>query len=293
MTVELVLDCRAIIGESLLWVPEEGRLYWADIKAPSLHALHLDSGETAQWRVSAALGGFALDGAGRALVALRSGLHWLNLDDGAQELIMRAPFDPALIRFNESACDSAGRFWIGSMTDPAPGVQTKRTGALYCYTSRDGLRAYPDFAYITNGMAWNQDESVFFLSHSEERVIYKYPYDASRGMLGQRQTFANPQAGPGVPDGAAIDEAGHYWCAMHGAGCLYCYSPEGELAEIVDLPVSQPTKCCFAGEHLEYLYISSARDGLDSKALRREPHAGALFRMKPERPGLRRHWRVV
>src|ERR1700757_718173 len=133
MTPELVLDCRAIIGESLLWVPEEGRLYWADIKAPALHALHLTSGQTKCWDLPSDIGGFALDGAGRALVALRNGLYWLSLNTGRQELIAPAQFNPALIRFNESACDSKGRFWVGTMTDPVPGVHTDRTGALYSY----------------------------------------------------------------------------------------------------------------------------------------------------------------
>lgn len=292
MTPELVLDCRAIIGESLLWVPEEGRLYWADIKAPSLQSLHLASGEVKQWRVSSDLGGFALDGAGRAVVALRNGLHWLDLASGAAQRILPPPFDPELIRFNESGCDSTGRFWVGTMTDPVGNKQTARTGALYSFTRREGLRAYPDFAYITNGMAWNADETVFFLSHSEEGVVYKYPYDAIQGKLGRRSVFIR-NASAGLPDGAAIDAAGNYWCAMHGASCLHRYTPDGALAELVELPVSQPTMCCFAGDGLEYLYISSARDGLDAAALVREPLAGALFRIKPEIPGLPRHWRVA
>jgi sugar lactone lactonase YvrE len=68
-----------------------------------LQSLHLSSGEVQQWRVSSDLGGFALDGAGRALLALRGGLHWLDLATGAVQLITPSPFDSALIRFNEAA----------------------------------------------------------------------------------------------------------------------------------------------------------------------------------------------
>jgi sugar lactone lactonase YvrE len=291
MTPELVLNAHAIISESLLWVPEDGRLYWADIKAPCLHALHPASGETQRWDVLGDLGGFALDGAGRALLALRTGLHWLTLATGAVKQIVPAPFDPKLIRFNEAACDSKGRFWVGGMTDPPPGVKTSRTGALYSYTMGDGLRAYPDFAYITNGMAWNADESLFFLSHSEEKIVYQYIYDIGQSRLGARRPFVKI-AGPGIPDGAAIDEAGDYWCAIHGAGCLHRYTKSGDLAERIELPVSQPTMCCFAGDGLNDLYISSASEGLDEEALKREPHAGALFRVRTRLRGLKRHWKV-
>ena len=37
MPVETVLDCHAIIGESVTWIPSERALYWIDVKAPTLH----------------------------------------------------------------------------------------------------------------------------------------------------------------------------------------------------------------------------------------------------------------
>jgi sugar lactone lactonase YvrE len=289
--LELVVDARAFIGESLLWVPEEGLLYWADIKAPALYALEPVSGKNRRWEVPTELGGFALDGKGRALLALRNGLHWLTLETGLLEQIAPPPFDPRLIRFNESGCDSKGRFWVGTMTDPPAGEATAQTGALYSFTSREGLRAHPDSARITNGMAWNDDETILYLSHSEERVVYQYSFDAAAGRLGTRREFIKIE-GPGVPDGAAIDENGYYWCAIHGEGRLHAYSPSGALAETLALPVSKPTMCCFAGEDLEWLYVSSARDGLDAAAMAKEPEAGGLFRIKTGQRGQKRNWRV-
>ena len=291
MKIELVEDARASIGESPLWVPQEETLYWADIKAPCLFARKLTDDSQRRWVLPADIGGFALDGRGRALVALRTGLHWLSLDTGRLALAAPAPFDPALIRFNESGCDSTGRFWVGVMTDPLEGRQTDRKGALYSYKTAEGLRAYPDFAEITNSMAWSADEQSMYLSHSEERVIYRYLYDREIGALGERRVFAR-QPGPGIPDGAAMDEEGHLWCANHGGFCLHRYAPDGALAATIALPVSQPTKCCFAGKALDWLYITSAREGLDDAALAREPQAGGLFRLRPGPRGLERHWRV-
>ena len=85
----------------------------------------------------------------------------------------------------------------------------------------------------------------------------------------------------GLPDGAAMDTDGGYWCAIHGGGRLHRYTPDGRLDQVIELPVSQPTMCCFAGKHLDELYITSAREKLSEDQLRQEPHAGGLFRLRP------------
>lgn len=292
MKIELVLDAQAIIGESPLWVPPEQALYWADIKAPALHWFHPGTGATKRWRLTADIGGYALDGNGRALVALRSGLNWLDLSTGGLVQIAASPFDTALIRFNEAACDSHGRFWVGTMTDPPPGVEADLTGLLHSFTTAGGLVPHADFAFITNGMAWNSNETSFYISHSLKKLIYRYPYDVSTGGLGEPEVFARFLDTPGIPDGAAVDIAGNYWCANHGGGCLHRYSPSGKLDEIIQLPVSQPTMCCFAGPNLEVLYITSAREKLSAEALQQEPNAGGLFKLTPAIPGQPRSWRV-
>ncbi len=292
MNIELVLDAQAIIGESPLWVPPENALYWADIKAPALHRLSLSSGESKTWKLPADLGGYALDGHGRALAALRNGLQWLDLNTGALSLIAPPPFDSKIIRFNESACDSAGRFWVGSMTDPPEGVKSDEKGMLYSYCEKDGLTAHMDFAFITNGMAFNHTDDRFYVSHSTEREIFKFDYDAAAGKIGKRHDYVALGNEPGIPDGAALDAEQHYWCALHGGGRLARYTPGGTLSEVIELPVSQPTMCCFAGDNLEELYITSAREKLSAENLKREPHAGGIFKLKPGVSGQPKHWRV-
>jgi sugar lactone lactonase YvrE len=292
MNIELVLDAKAIIGESPLWVSPENALYWADIKSPALHRLNLASGDQNSWALPTDIGGFALDGHGRAMVALRTGLYWLDLASNSLTQLAPAPFDPKLIRFNEAACDSAGRFWVGVMTDPAPDMHTDAEAMLYSFTEADGLQAHMDFTYLTNGMAFNAAETEFYLSHSMERRIYKFSYDKFSGKIGDRREFAVLHDTPGIPDGAALDAEENYWCAIHGGGRLHRYARDGSLTEVIHLPVSQPTMCCFAGTKLDELYITSAREKLSPEDLQREPHAGGLFRIKPGIAGQPKNWRV-
>lgn len=223
-----------------------------------------------------------------ALVALRHGLYRLDLKTGALRQIAPPPFDPALFRFNEGACDANGRFWVGVMFDPVDGSPPEQPGLLHSFTLDDGLRAEPDGAELHNGMAWSADCRTFFLSHSYRREIIAFDYELEGGRLSNRRVFASVPEGLGIPDGAAVDCEGGYWCALHGGGKLRRYNSDGSIDRDINLPVSQPTMCAFAGEDLATLYVTSASDNMSESEKAEQPLAGALFRLSPGKHGIPR-----
>ena len=269
MTIDLVLDARAQIGESPLWVAQEGSLYWADIKAPALHRTHLETMNTQTWVLPADIGAYALDGKGRALLALRTGLYWLDLATHVLTLEAPSPFNPDVIRFNEGACDSAGRFWIGTMTDPVDGRESDRKGSLYSFTTParlDRARGISPFS----PMGWlGITTKVFSTSRIAMRARFlRFPTTSDTGTLGDKMEFIDLAGTRGIPDGAAVDAEGGYWCALHGGGCLHRYTARGHLDRVIAMPVSQPTMCAFVGKNLEHLYVTSAREKLGPGATR-------------------------
>ena len=287
--IEVVLDAAATIGESPTWSPDEAALYWIDEKAPALYRYHPATGEQRSWPVDADLGGFALyPGAEAALVALRGGLCKLSLASGALTRLLPPPFDPATHRFNEGACDPSGRFWIGVMFDPLDPSSPALPASLHSFTLANGLRHEPDEADLHNGMAWSADGRTMFLTHSNKGIIYRFAV-ALNGTLSGRSQFAAVPESLGLPDGAAVDVEGGYWCALHGGGRLRRFRADGSIDRDVLLPVSQPTMCAFGGEALDTLYITSAADKLSAVQRQQEPLAGALLRFRPgERGVLRR-----
>ena len=289
MNIEVLLDCHATIGESPTWSPVERSIYWIDVKAPALHRLDRE-GRLRTWRLESDVGAFALTGGPPgAVVALRTGLFDLDLATGETSLLAPSPFDPDLFRFNEGICDQHGRFWIGIMFDPRPGHQAPAASAsLHCFTRAHGLVTAPDTAELHNGAAWSPDGRSLMLSHSNKGIIHRHPYDPDLGRIGPAQLFARVAAAEGVPDGAAMDEEGCYWCAVHGGGVLHRYDPGGRLAGTVDLPVSQPTMCAFVGEALDEMVVTSATDKLTPEQRAREPLAGALLRLQPGVRGIPR-----
>lgn len=288
MTIETVLDAHATIGESPTWVAEEEALYWIDVKAPALHRYLPANGATRAWALTSDVGGFALMEGGSALVALREGLHRLDLDTGKLHQLAPSPFDPALFRFNEGACDTKGRFWVGVMFDPLEGSPPRQPARLHSFTLDGGLRIEPDTTELHNGMAWSADGSTFFLSHSYTREIFAFDYDMDGGRISNRRVFAAIPNGLGIPDGAAMDSEGGYWCALHGGSKLRRFNSDGSVDRDIDLPVSQPTMCAFAGESLATLYITSASDNMSRAEKAEEPLAGALFRLWPGKKGIPR-----
>ena len=79
---------------------------------------------------------------------------------------------------------------------------------------------------------------------------------------------------------------GCLWNAQWAGSRVVRYRPDGSIDRIIDLPVSRPTSVAFGGKDLRTLFITSARVGLNDKALDRQPMAGCLFAMDVDVPGI-------
>src|SRR6185312_5734246 len=178
MEIEVVVDAGATIGESPTWASSENALYWIDVKKPALHRYDAKTGGQRCWLMPSDIGAFALAShPPGAVVALRYGIFRLEFDTSALSLLVDPPFDPNLFRFNEGACDTSGRFWIGVMFDPLDQGCSAQKSSLHSFTLHDGLRSEPDAAELHNGMAWSADGLRFYLSHSNRREVFAFAFD--------------------------------------------------------------------------------------------------------------------
>src|SRR5256885_9752278 len=86
-TPRLLVDSRNIVGESPLWHPEEGSLYWTDVNGFTIQRFILDSGRTDCWRFSEPVCTLSLTtDAERLLVALGSQvILWRPKNDRSEE----------------------------------------------------------------------------------------------------------------------------------------------------------------------------------------------------------------
>ncbi|MEO8410645.1 MAG: SMP-30/gluconolactonase/LRE family protein, partial [Propionivibrio sp.] len=91
----------------------------------------------------------------------------------------------------------------------------------------------------------------------------------------------------GSPDGLTVDEEGCLWVAIWDAWRVSRYSPDGKEILRIKMPVPRPTSCCFGGENLDILYVTSASVRLNEEILASAPLSGSLFSVRvPDVRGL-------
>jgi sugar lactone lactonase YvrE len=261
----------AQVGEMPVWVPEDGSLFWVDITGKSLNRRAAD-GTVRRWSVPNPIGTFALaHNLTSAVVALATGLFRLGLNDGSLSALAAAPYDTANYQFNDGRCDRAGRFWVGTARSAGSSVQDG--GAAWYRFDERGLTRQMEGTTIANGLAWSPDNRTLYIADRPNWQILAFQYNLSTGIAADRRVFTTITQGE-IPDGATVDTQGGYWIAMHRAGRILRFRPDGVLDRDLRAPVTHPTMVAFGGPDYSVLYLTSARAPADTAA---EPLAGAIF----------------
>jgi sugar lactone lactonase YvrE len=282
---EVLLDEPMQLGESPLWHPEEQALYWIDINGHAVHRYDLHSGGHCRWPMPSEPGCIAWCRSGGLLVALRSGLVRLDTGGGAISRVADAPYDPTKARFNDGRCDSAGRFWVGTIYEP----RDQPLGTLYCL-EKGNLRDQAKPVTVSNGVAFDDDSRTLYHTDTTSHRITAYDFDVGTGRIGASRIFKQfstdrAQNYGGRPDGAAVDSEGAYWCAMYEGGKVLRISPSGELLKEIALPVRCPTMIAFGGADLRTLYITSARHNRPESELAQFPLSGCVLSLSVDVAG--------
>lgn len=271
-----VAETAALCGESPVWDSRHGVLRWVDITREAVHAFDPATGTNSTVQlpclVSAVL---LLEGSDALIVATARGLARFDPASGALDVLHDPEPDRPGNRLNDCKADPQGRLFAGSMSEGAKGP----TGGLWRY---DGAakRLVSDLI-ISNGLGWSPDARRFYLVDSAKGEINLFDHDPKSGALENRAVLASYAADEGKPDGLCVDQAGNLWVAFWDGARVECLSPEGEVLRRVALPVKRPTSCCFGGDDLKRLYITSAAVGIDAPDL-----DGGVFAMDVEVPGL-------
>lgn len=284
--VEVALALDMSLGESPLWSVARQTLYWVDINRGVIYAWRPGHDESpSRIELDEKVGCIALSEAG-LLAATASGIVRLRLPfDGRPERLTDNPEwrEGSGNRFNDGRCDSAGRLWVGTIAAD----EASPTAALYCLDRGELVRRQAGLG-ISNGLAFSPDRRWLYHTDSLTRRILRYPFDVASGATGEPEVWVDLEALglPGVPDGAAVDSAGHYWSALYGGGRVVRFSPEGEWLGSVVLPCPHPTMLAFGGPDLRTLYITTATQHQDAEEKARWPAAGSLLSLPAPVAGL-------
>jgi sugar lactone lactonase YvrE len=282
-TLEVLHKAKASLGEGPSWDKGSASLYWVDILGKRVHVYRPDSGSDRSLRMPGPVTCVVPRRSGGCVVTLQHGFYALNLTTSKLSLIAEVESNLAGNRFNDGKCDTAGRFWAGTMNTK----EDSATGALYCLSEHHSVRRMVSKVTVSNGLGWTPDDKNMLFADTGAKAVYRFDYDASTGRIRNRRTIADFSEAKLIPDGMAVDSEGMMWIAFWGESAVSRWDPStGKKLDEIRLPVTQTTSCCFGGKKLDELFITTARVGLKGEALKKEPLAGALFRVKVGVKGL-------
>lgn len=280
-------DARAVLGEGPTWDHRQKCLYWVDIEGQRLYRWKQKDETRESWALQGMTGAVFPTEDNQLLLAHESGLQLFDPDAGTMRALgVLDTLEPGM-RFNDGKCDGFGYLWLGTMQKQCkPGA-----GTLYRIDSRLRTESVLDGISISNGMAWSSDHRHFYYIDSPTFEVWRFDYDIDSGRITNKIVVIEIPEKAGSPDGMTIDREGMLWIAHWSGHSVRRWNPEtGALLRTVSVAAPHVTSCCFGGENLDRLFITTARSGLSEAEIRSFPGSGGIFVIDPGVQGFPLHY---
>ena len=284
------IQSQCFLGEGPLWIAELGCFFWVDIDKGNLHRYHLAS-EKLEIRHFPHYLAVTLQGQnGKLILGLDRKLVRYDWERQELETLCEVEADLTLNRFNDGKVDPQGRIWIGTLST----LFTEGAGSLYRIDSDFKPEVQLKNLTISNGMAWTEDQETFYFIDTPTRKIQEFAFDLESGAIEFRRIAVEIPEGLGFPDGMCIDQEGMLWVAHYGGSGVYRWDPNtGQLLDKIDLPVPHVTSCCFGGENLDLMLITTAQENMSEDDLKKYPKSGDVFLVQLDVRGFKANQALV
>jgi len=266
-----------LLGEGPLWHATRKSIFWTDIEARAIHELTIPEGHYRHYEIGHRVGMIAEGVNAGLILGMQGGFGRYDPDTDKLDWLADLEKDKPNNRANDGGCDAKGRFWIGTMDMDFK----KGAGSLYRIGEDLLAERLLDQVTISNGLAWSKDNGKAYYIDSPTRTVQSFLFDVEKGMLSPGSIAVRIPEYLGTPDGMCMDEEGMLWIAHWGGFGVYRWNPiDGELLELVMVPVPNVSSCAFGGEGFDKLFITTARQGLTENELKMYPDSGSLYCVK-------------
>lgn len=270
------LQVKAELGEGPVWDDRLQELHFVDILGHRVHSFQPTTGQHRSFEVGRAVGAIALRDDGGLLLAAED--LFLAVEVDGNSLVPYGRFSTAdqRVRFNDGKVDPLGRFVAGTMDWNGEG----QLGCLYMLGADGAVVTLLEEVGISNGLAWSPSGSILYYIDTPLHTVDAFDVDPATGTLSGRRTIT--EISDGNPDGMAIDDEGLLWVAVWGAYRVDRIDPaNGRRVATIEVPTRHVSSVAFGGASLGDLYITTARAGLDERAIAADRQAGDLFVAHP------------
>lgn len=255
---------------------------WCDIYGQFIRSKNLVTGEIFEYQTDEAVGFQIPRVNGGDILGTANGPVLRDLNGTIHNLPTREESDgfkdKHVLRWNDAKVSPDGDLFLGSMAYE----NQSNEGAFY-QLSRDGkkmIRLFSDVA-ISNGMDWSVDKTKMYYIDTLAMKVELFDYN--NGQISNRRTLVEISDGMGYPDGMCSDSEDNIWVAFWMGSCVRGFDGKtGKQIAEIKLPVPKVTSCCFAGENLDQLIITTAVGNPGEEMdLDKYPQSGYIFIANP------------
>jgi len=282
-TVTIVADCKNDLGEGPVWDHTNGKLIWVDYNSGKVCSYHVNSQKYVAVSIAETVMVAIPTNRNNWIVAIDKNVS--IYDSHKKELIKQVTIEEnkPSNRLNDGKCDAQNRLWIGTMS--YAGDTT--VGALYKVNADLTYEKMDEPFIIPNGIAWNKTNTAMYVVDSMMKKIFRYDFDLEKGAISNKTILIDTSAEKGLPDGMAIDEEDNLWVAFwQGQSVLQYDTQTGKVLTRLNTPANIPSSCCFGGDDLRTLFITSSRKYDSEENIKKFPLAGGLFSIQPGVKGM-------
>jgi sugar lactone lactonase YvrE len=230
------------------------QVMWVDILGQKYLTKDLVSGQTTEVQVNEDIG-FALPtDSGGVLMGVNSG-PIVKTNSGLEYRVFDRGIDLVPTRWNDAKISPSGELYAGTMAYST----AKGTATLFHYSPATGrLKPLLTGLTIANGMDWSPITGHYYFIDSASQGVDELV--VSDGQVLSRRTVITFSEANTLPDGMTIDSTGGFWIAMWGGSKVLHFDCNFVLQEMISLPTSYITSCCFVGPNLNQLVITSSHN---------------------------------
>ncbi|MGY4385061.1 sugar lactone lactonase YvrE [Pedobacter sp. UYP24] len=281
-TLTTLVRAQNTLGESPFWHAGRKSIFWVDIEANLLQEVTLSTKKVVQWDLGRRVSLIVEGKENELILGTQGGLMSFSLNSQLTTMLLPLEEDLADRRCNDGHCDNKGRLFVGVMDiHCADGC-----GSLYRIDGDLSVTKMLSDLTIPNGLVWSADYTRMYFTDTLTRIVKSFDYNIAEGTIVNGQVAITIPEEMGLPDGITIDEEGMLWIALYGGAAISRWNPKtGILLKTINIPALHVTNCCFVGENLDQLVVTTASENLSPDQLQQYPQSGNLFNIK--NPGVK------
>lgn len=284
--MKILADKRCIIGEGPIWNEKEETLYFTNGGGREYCKCRLaedfsdiacgkhvsDIYQTKSVSLKKDCAAICFDKNNTMIISCGDGVFAINKDGTYKDIYNTEKYD---IKYaNDMKVGPDGKIYVGTQSEKRMGISKKINGRLYSIDKFGQVKVLLEDLQLSNGMDWSVDERFLYHTDSDTNIIKEYEFDKEKGEI----CFTNRCVEVLGVDGFTVANDNKIYASCWGMGHIAVINLKSMTVEdYITIPCNIPTSCCFCGNDMSILAITTASFDAD---IQKDKNAGFTMLMK-------------